>query len=42
MSERPDSVEQLQEAVRLLPSVRFLGSGSSCGAQYDAGIEKGR
>jgi glycolate oxidase FAD binding subunit len=31
MSERPDSVEQLQEAVRSHPSVRFLGSGSKTG-----------
>ena len=31
MSERPDTVPQLQEAVRALASVRFLGSGSKTG-----------
>jgi glycolate oxidase FAD binding subunit len=36
MSERPDSVPQLQEAVRALASVRFLGSGSKTGLRPSA------
>ena len=36
MSERPGSIEQLQEAVRSLPSVRFVAGGSKTGLRPTA------